>query len=80
MKNANLPSGENRSLQPSNKCWFGQENEIVPFVIPGKKGDIVFDTDEHPRKSSLEAMAKLPPAFKKDGSVTADNGRVGDDE
>ncbi|MEN6391757.1 MAG: acetyl-CoA C-acetyltransferase [Syntrophomonas sp.] len=49
------------------------KNEIVPVVIPGKKGDIVFDTDEHPRKSSLEAMAKLPPAFKKDGSVTAGN-------
>lgn len=49
------------------------KSEIVPVVIPGKKGDVVFDTDEHPRKSSLEAMAKLPPAFKKDGSVTAGN-------
>jgi len=49
------------------------KDEIVPVVIKGKKGDIVFDTDEHPRKTTLEAMAKLKPAFKKDGSVTAGN-------
>lgn len=49
------------------------KDEIVPVVIKGKKGDIVFDTDEHPRKSSPEAMAKLSPAFKKGGSVTAGN-------
>ncbi len=49
------------------------KDEIVPVVIKGKKGDIVFDTDEHPRKSTPEAMAKLAPAFKKGGSVTAGN-------
>jgi acetyl-CoA C-acetyltransferase len=49
------------------------KDEIVPVVIKGKKGDIVFDTDEHPRETSLEKMAKLKPAFKKDGSVTAAN-------
>lgn len=49
------------------------KDEIVPVVIPGKKGDIVFDTDEHPRKTTLEKMAGLKPAFKKDGSVTAAN-------
>jgi acetyl-CoA C-acetyltransferase len=49
------------------------KDEIVPVVVPGKKGDTVFDTDEHPRKASLEAMAKLSPAFKKGGSVTAGN-------
>ena len=52
------------------------KDEIVPVVIPQKKGDpIVFDTDEHPRfGSSLEAMSKLKPAFKKDGGVvTAGN-------
>jgi acetyl-CoA C-acetyltransferase len=49
------------------------KDEIVPVVISGKKGDIVFDTDEHPRKATLEAMAKLNPAFKKGGSVTAGN-------
>jgi len=49
------------------------KDEIVPVVIKGKKGDTVFDTDEHPRLSSPEAMAKLGTAFKKGGSVTAGN-------
>jgi len=49
--------------------------EIVPVVIPQKKGDpIVFDTDERPMDTTLEKMAKLAPAFKKDGgTVTAGN-------
>ncbi|MEW6665600.1 MAG: acetyl-CoA C-acetyltransferase [Thermodesulfobacteriota bacterium] len=48
--------------------------EIVPVVIPQKKGDpIVFDTDERPMDTSVEKMAKIPPAFKKDGTVTAGN-------
>jgi acetyl-CoA C-acetyltransferase len=49
------------------------KDEIVPVVIPTKKGDIVFDTDEHPRATTAEKMAKLRPAFKKDGTVTAGN-------
>ena len=49
------------------------KDEIVPVVIKTKKGEIVFDTDEHPRKTSLEKMATLRPAFKKDGTVTAGN-------
>ena len=49
-------------------------NEIVPVHIPQKKGDpIIFNKDEHPRMSSMEDLAKLKPAFKKDGSVTAGN-------
>jgi acetyl-CoA C-acetyltransferase len=49
--------------------------EIVPVLIPQKKGDPkVFDTDEHPRgETTLEGLAKLKPAFKKDGTVTAGN-------
>ena len=47
--------------------------EIVPVVIASRKGDIVFDTDERPMETNLEKMAKLRPAFKKDGSVTAGN-------
>lgn len=48
--------------------------EIVPVIIPQRKKDpIVFDTDEFPRLSSLEALSGLRPAFKKDGSVTAGN-------
>ncbi|HWQ60775.1 MAG TPA: acetyl-CoA C-acetyltransferase [Negativicutes bacterium] len=50
------------------------KKEIVPVTIKGRKGDIVFDTDEFPRASTtLEALAKLKPAFKKDGTVTAGN-------
>ena len=48
--------------------------EIVPVVIPQRKGDPkVFDTDERPMDTSVEKMAKLHPAFKKDGTVTAGN-------
>ncbi|HHV77057.1 MAG TPA: acetyl-CoA C-acetyltransferase [Syntrophothermus lipocalidus] len=49
------------------------KDEIVPVVIKTKKGEVVFDTDEHPRRTTMEALAKLKPAFKKDGSVTAGN-------
>jgi len=51
------------------------KDEIVPVEIPQRKGDpIVFDTDEYPKfGASLEKMAKLKPAFKKDGIVTAAN-------
>jgi acetyl-CoA C-acetyltransferase len=49
-------------------------DEIVPVVIPNKKGDITFAQDEYPRfGATVEGMAKLKPAFKKDGSVTAGN-------
>ncbi len=50
------------------------KNEIVPITIRSKKGDTVFDTDEFPnRTTSLDKLAKLRPAFKNDGSVTAGN-------
>lgn len=47
--------------------------EIVPVSVPQKKGEpIIFDRDEHPRRdTSLEKMSKLPPVFKKGGTVTA---------
>ncbi|MDV7210254.1 acetyl-CoA C-acetyltransferase [Azotobacter beijerinckii] len=50
-------------------------SQITPISIPQRKGDpIVFDTDEQPRaETTLEALTKLKPAFKKDGSVTAGN-------
>ena len=50
-------------------------DEIVPVKIPQKKGEpIIFDTDEHPRFGmTLEALSKLKPAFKPDGTVTAGN-------
>jgi acetyl-CoA C-acetyltransferase len=50
------------------------KDEIVAVPIPQRKGDPkMFDTDEHPRETSLEKMAALKPAFKKDGTVTAGN-------
>ncbi|MDR3309890.1 MAG: acetyl-CoA C-acetyltransferase [Oscillospiraceae bacterium] len=51
------------------------KDEIVPVVIPQRKGDpVVFDTDEYPRETTPEKLAKLAPAFKKDGgTVTAGN-------
>ena len=50
------------------------KDEIVPVSIPQKKGEpIIFDTDERPMDTSMEKMAKLPPAFRKDGTVTAGN-------
>ena len=50
------------------------KDEIIPVEIKSKKGTVVVDTDEHPiRDASLEAMAKLRPAFIKDGVVTAAN-------
>ncbi|MDP3306539.1 MAG: acetyl-CoA C-acetyltransferase [Erysipelotrichaceae bacterium] len=48
------------------------KDEIVPIVIPSKKGDTIVDTDEYPKAGqTLESLAKLRPAFKKDGVVTA---------
>lgn len=49
-------------------------DEIIPVLIPQRKGDpIKFDTDEHPRLSSLETLAKLRPVFREGGTVTAGN-------
>ncbi len=48
-------------------------SQIVPITVKGRKGDVVFDTDEHPKATSAEALAGLRPAFRKDGSVTAGN-------
>jgi len=49
------------------------KDEIVSVTIKSKKGDIIFDTDEFPRATTLETMSKMKPAFKKDGFVTAAN-------
>jgi len=49
-------------------------DEIVPVTISDRKGDILIDTDEHPHHgSTVEGLAKLRPAFDKEGSVTAGN-------
>ena len=50
------------------------DGELVPVVIKTRKGEVVFDTDEYPKEGATpEGIAKLRPAFKKDGSVTAAN-------
>ena len=48
--------------------------EIVPVTVPQRKGDpVIVETDEHPRLTSLEKLASLKPAFRKNGTVTAGN-------
>ncbi|MGC3956142.1 MAG: thiolase family protein [Propionicimonas sp.] len=48
--------------------------EIAPLTIAGRKGDVVLDTDEHPRAGvTVESLARMRPAFAKDGTVTAGN-------
>jgi acetyl-CoA C-acetyltransferase len=50
------------------------KSQIVAIVKQTKKGEVVFDTDEHVKAATtMESLAKLKPAFKKDGSVTAGN-------
>ncbi|HPB79227.1 MAG TPA: acetyl-CoA C-acetyltransferase [Sedimentibacter sp.] len=64
---------QNRAEEAQKSGKFA--DEIVPVIIPQKKGDpVVIDTDEYPRHgSTVEKMSKLKPAFKKDGTVTAGN-------
>jgi acetyl-CoA C-acetyltransferase len=50
------------------------KSQIVPITFQTRKGDVVFDTDEHPKAgTTMESLAKMKPAFKKDGTVTAGN-------
>ena len=50
------------------------KSQIVPITLKSRKGDVVFDTDEHLKPATtMESLAKMKPAFKKDGSVTAGN-------
>jgi len=67
------------ALASQNKAEAAQKagrfaDEIIPFVIKGRKGDVTVDADEYIRHgATLESMSKLRPAFVKDGSVTAAN-------
>jgi acetyl-CoA C-acetyltransferase len=62
-----------KAIHAIKSCFFSAQ--VVPVEIPQKKGDpVIIKTDESPREdTSLEALAKLKPAFKKDGTVTAGN-------
>jgi 3-oxoadipyl-CoA thiolase len=66
-------ASHDKAVKAIDEGWF--KDEIVPVEVPQRKGDpIVVDTDEGPRRdSSLDQLAKLRAAFRKDGSVTAGN-------
>ncbi|KAA9000020.1 acetyl-CoA C-acetyltransferase [Affinibrenneria salicis] len=70
---------DNAALASQRKAAAAQASgalaaEITPVLIKGKKGDVVFDSDEHPRAdTTLEKLAALRPAFDKQGTVTAGN-------
>lgn len=50
------------------------KSQIAPVTLKTRKGEVVFDTDEHPKATSMEVLAKMKPAFKKEaGTVTAGN-------
>ena len=64
------------SQEKATAAWNANRfaDEIVPVTIPSKKGDVIIARDEYPRpETTAEALAKLRPAFDKDGSVTAGN-------
>jgi acetyl-CoA acyltransferase len=67
------------AVRSQAKAAAAQENgrlakEIVPVTIPQRKGDpVVVSRDEHPRATSIEALAKLPTPFRQGGTVTAGN-------
>ena len=61
---------QERAFRAMEAGYFTEE--IVPVEIPRRKGEpVVFERDEHPRRTTLEKLASLRPAFKKDGTVTA---------
>lgn len=65
-------TSQQRALEAIEKGYF--KDEIVPVTIKNRKGDIIFDTDEHPNAgSTLEKLANLKAVFEKDGTVTAGN-------
>lgn len=67
------------ALRSQNKAAAAQESgrlsrEITPVSIPNRKGDpVLVEKDEHPRATTIEALAKLPTPFRKGGTVTAGN-------
>jgi acetyl-CoA C-acetyltransferase len=63
---------QNRAIEAMKAGKF--DEEIVPVPVPQRKGDpILVDKDEAPRETTIDQLQKLPPVFKKDGSITAGN-------
>jgi len=77
--NVSREDQDNFALRSQAKAAAAQKSgrlarEITPVTIPQRKGDpLVIDRDEHPRETTLEALARLSTPFRKDGSVTAGN-------
>src|ERR1700720_3707765 len=73
------PQQDEFAVKSQNKAEAAQKagrfkDEIVPVTVKGRKGDVVVDADEYPKHgTTVEAIAKLRPAFAKDGTVTAGN-------
>jgi acetyl-CoA C-acetyltransferase len=65
-------ASQNKAEEAQKNAKF--KDEIVPFTIKTRKGDVTVDTDEYPRHgATVESLAGLRPAFDKEGSVTAGN-------
>jgi len=62
---------QNRAAKAIAAGYF--KDQIVPITLKSRKGDTIFDTDEHPRATTMEKLGAMRPAFKKDGTVTAGN-------
>ncbi|MFN3825026.1 MAG: acetyl-CoA C-acyltransferase family protein [Pseudorhodobacter sp.] len=62
---------QTRAARAIAEGWF--RDQIVPVEIASRRGTVSFDTDEHPKATSAEALAGLRPVFQKEGTVTAGN-------
>lgn len=63
---------QQEAKRAQEQCYFS--SEIVPVPVKTRRGEVVVERDEHPRPdTTAEALAKLPPVFRKDGVVTAGN-------
>ena len=62
---------QQRAAQAIAQGYF--DNQIAAVEVRSRKGSVLFQHDEHPRATTLEQLAQMKPAFKKDGSVTAGN-------
>ena len=62
---------QQRATQAIAQGYF--DNQIAVVEVRSRKGSVLFQHDEHPRATTLEQLAQMKPAFKKDGSVTAGN-------